>query len=137
MHSLEPSSGGRSMKNDKLARVLVVLGCIVLLASTTLHWIAGHLTLPRALAASKLAPPISSGLHAVFILVGWDWIVIAIVVLIVTFSGTRARKAILIVCAVGLLVSAGIVFHFLGWFIADEMLGAAGLLILFAALLFD
>lgn len=125
------------MKNDKAARVLVILGCLVLLASTTLHWIAGHLTLPSALAASNLAPPVSSGLHAVFILVGWDWIAIAIIVLIAAFSGARARKAILIFCAVALLVSAGIVFHFVGWFIADEMLGAAGLLILLGALLFD
>jgi|SRR5215469_2537927 len=125
------------MKNVKAARILVVLGCIVLLASTTLHWIAGYLTLPHALAASNLAPPISSGLHAVFILVGWDWLVITTVVLIAAFSGTRTRKPILIFCAVGLLVSAGIVFHFLGWFIADEMLAVAGLLILGGALLFD
>jgi len=125
------------MKNAKAAHVLVVLGCIVLVASATLHWIAGYLTLPHALAASNLAPPLSSGLHAVFILVGWDWLVIAIVALIAAFSGTRARKAILIFCAFGLLVSAGIVFHFLGWFIADELLAAAGLLILGGALLFD
>jgi len=125
------------MKNDKAARVLVVLSCIVLLASTAIHWIAGHLTLPHALVASNLPPPISSALHAIFILVGWDWLVIAIVVLIAAFTGTRARKPILIFCAVGLLVSAAIVFHFLGWFIADEMLAAAGLLILGGALLFD
>jgi hypothetical protein len=125
------------VKSPKAARLLVVLGCIVLFFNTALHWIAGHLNLSRALAASNLPPPVASGLHAVFVLVGWDWTVIAIVALIAAFSGARARKAILIFCAVALLVSAGIVFHFVGWFIADETLGAAGLLILLGALVFD
>lgn len=126
------------MKSDKAARVLVVLGCVVLFGSTALHWTAAHLShLSSALASSNLAPPVASGLHAIFILVGWDWIVISIIVLIAAFSGARARKAILVFCAVALLVSAGIVFHFVGWFIADEMLAAAALLILLGALLFD
>lgn len=125
------------MRNDKAAHVLIVLGCVVLFANAVVHWIAGHLHLSSALAASNLAPPVASGLHAIFILVGWDWIAIVIIVLIAAFSGARARKAILIFCALALFVSAGIVFHFVGWFIADETLAASGLLILLGALLFD
>jgi hypothetical protein len=125
------------VKNDKAARVLIVLGCIVLFANAALHCIAGYLHLSQALGPSNLPASLKPGLESVFFLAGWDWIAIAIIVLIAAFSGAQARKAILIFCAVALFVSAGIVFHFLGWFIADETLAAAALLILFGALLLN
>lgn len=124
------------MKN-KTAHSLIIIGCVVAFATAALHWIGAYPRLSASLGASNLAPHLSSALRSVFLLVGWDWLAIAIIALIATFSGARPRKAIIVFCSVALLVSVGIVFHFVGWFIGNEMLAAAGAFMLAGALLLD
>jgi hypothetical protein len=122
---------------NKFAHSLLILACLVLLASAAIHCLGAYPHLSLALAASNLAPPLPAGLRSAFLLVAWDWIAIAVIALMAGFSASRVRKTIVLFCAVALLVSAGIIFHFLRWFIGDELLGAAGLLMAGAGFLFE
>jgi hypothetical protein len=118
------------VKTTYIARLLVILGCAVLIATAAFHWLAAYPNLSRALGASNFSRPLVPGLRAVFLLVGWDWIAITIIALIAAFRETRASKLIVLVCALATLVSAGIAFRFVGWFVGNEMLGVAGILML-------
>jgi hypothetical protein len=120
----------------KAARVLVAFGSIVLLAGAALHSMLAYPSVSAALAASNLSYTLQSAMRAVFLLVGWDWIVIAIIVLFAGFTETMLRRIVIVFCGVALLVQTGIMLHFLGWFTGSEMIVAAGLLIVSAGFVF-
>ena len=73
---------------NKAARILVAIG-IVLFASAALHSLAAYPRVSTALGASNLNARLQEPLRAVFLLVGWDWIVIAIVALLAAFTETK------------------------------------------------
>lgn len=120
----------------KAGRVLVAIGSMVLLASAAIHWILGYPSVSAALAASNLSATLQSAMRTVFLLVGWDWVVIAMIVLLVGFTETMLRRRIIVFCGAALLVQTGIMLHFLGWFVGSEMIVAAGLLIVSAGFVF-
>ena len=122
---------------NKFAHFLLILACLVLLASAAIHCLGAYPHLSLALAASNLAPSLSAGLRSVFLVIAWDWIAIAVIALMAGFSNSSMRQAIVLFCAAALLVSAEIIFHFLRWFIGDELLCAAGLLLACAGFLFE
>lgn len=124
------------MKN-KIAHALLILGCLVLFACAAIHYFGAYPHLVPRLAASNLAPPLSAALRSIFLMVASDWIVFAIIALLAGFSASRMRKPIVFLCGVAALVSAGVAYYFVSWFIGDELLGAAGLLLSCAAFLFD
>jgi hypothetical protein len=72
----------------KAARVLVAFGSVVLLAGAALHSMLAYPSVSAALAASNLSHSLQSAMRAVFLLVGWDWIVIAMIVLFAGFTET-------------------------------------------------
>lgn len=121
----------------KTARILVTLGCVVLFASTVLHCIAAYSELFPALAASNLSPGLQAALRVVFLSLGWHWTVIAIVVLMATFTETRLRKALVLFCGLAVLLEAGVGASMMGIFIGNEMIGAAALLVICGGLLFE
>ena len=120
----------------KAARVLVAFGSVVLLAGAALHSMLAYPSVSAALAASNLSHSLQSAMRAVFLLVAWDWIVIAIIVLFAGFTETMLRRIVIVFCGVALLVQTGIMLRFLGWFTGSEMIVAAGLLIVSAGLVF-
>jgi len=120
----------------KAARVLVASGSVVLLAGAALHSMLAYPIVSAALAASNLSGSLQSAMRAVFLLVAWDWIVIAIIVLFAGFTETMLRRIVIVFCGVALLVQTGIMLRFLGWFTGSEMIVAAGLLIVSAGLVF-
>jgi hypothetical protein len=120
----------------KAARVLVAFGSVVLLAGAALHSMLAYPSVSAALAASNLSHSLQSAMRAVFLLVGWDWIVIAMIVLFAGFTETMLRRIVIVFCGVALLVQTGIMLRFLGWFTGSEMIVAAGLLIVSAGLVF-
>jgi len=120
----------------KAARVLVALGSVVLLTGAALHSMLAYPIVSAALAASNLSHSLQSALQAVFLLVAWDWIVIAIIVLFAGFTETMLRRIVIVFCGVALLVQTGIMLRFLGWFTGSEMIVAAGLLIVSAGFVF-
>ncbi len=120
----------------KAARVLVAIGSVVLFAGAALHSMLAYPMVSTALAASNLSHSLQSALRAVFLLVAWDWIAIAMIVLVAGFTETRLRRIVILFCGVALLVQTGIMLHFLGWFTGSEMIVAAGLLIVSAGFVF-
>ena len=108
---------------------LTVLGCVVLWASTALHLIAAYPRVVSGATASNLNPGLQSAFRTVFLLVGWDWIVTGIIVLIASFSATKLGKVTVLICGLSLLGHTAITVRFVGWFVGSDMILAAGLLI--------
>ncbi len=122
---------------DKAGRILVALGGIVLFATAALHCVAYAKGVSSALTASNLAAPLQAALRAIFLLAGWDWIVIGVIALVAAFTETKLRKVLVLVCGVAVLVQTGLTLVFVGFFIGNEMIGLAALLILCGGLLFQ
>lgn len=122
---------------NKAGRILVALGCIDLFASALLHSIAAYPKVSAALSESNLSAPLQAALRSVFLLVGWDWIVIAIVALLAAFRETTLRKILVLFCGVAVLAETGLTLVFIGVFLGNEMIGSAALMILCGGLLFE
>jgi hypothetical protein len=120
---------------NRAARVLVILGGVVLFLSVALHTFAAQKVAFPALAASNLPPALQAGLRVVFVAAGWHWLVIGILALIGLFARSRAGKMIVLVSGLALLLEAVAGALAMGLFIGNEMIGGAGLLILLGALL--
>ena len=121
----------------KAARVLVILGCVVLFASFALHSFAGFSQVFPALDASNLNPRLQAAFRVIFLALGWHWLLTAIVALVAGFTETKLRKTLVLVCGLALLLEAGVGASMMGFFIGNEMIGSAALLLVSAGLLFD
>lgn len=115
---------------------MVALGCLVLLAGALLHLIAGSPRVSTALAASNLNAGLQAAMRSVWFLIGWTWIVIAVVTLIAAFTETKIQKPIVLFCGFALLVQIPVWVALMGWFVGNEMLLVAGVLIVAGGLLF-
>ncbi len=122
---------------NKGARILVALGALVLIAGALLHCIAAYPKVSTAVQASDLGAPLQGALRTVFLLVGWDWIVIAIIMLISAFTVTKLRKIIVLLCGLALLATAALMLVFLGWFAGTDIILASALMSFCGGLLFD
>ncbi len=122
---------------NKAARILVALGALVLIAGALLHCIAAYPKVSTAVQASDLGAPLQGALRTVFLLVGWDWIVIAIIMLISAFTVTKLRKIIVLLCGLALLATAALMLVFLGWFAGTDIILASALMSFCGGLLFD
>jgi hypothetical protein len=123
-------------KRKKIARLLVGLGCFILLAGAILHLALGYPLVVATVAASNLNTEFKDAFRAVFLLLGCTWIVIAIVTLIAAFTETKIRKAIVLFCGLALLAQIPIWVRLMGWFIGNEIVVAAGALIACGGLIF-
>ena len=122
---------------NKAARVLVVLGSIVLFVSAAVHCAAYLKIFSPTVGTSNLPATLQSVCRVAFLMMGWDWIVIAVVALVATFGETRLRRALVLICALAILAETGLAIAFFGFFIGNEMIGTAGLLIFCGGLLFQ
>jgi hypothetical protein len=122
---------------NKAARILVTVGAFVLIAGALFHCIVAYPRVSVAVHASNLDALLQSALRTVFLLVGWDWIVIAIIMLISAFTVTGFRKVIVLFCGFALLVSAAMMLGFLGWFLGTDMILASALMSLCGGFLFQ
>jgi hypothetical protein len=113
---------------NSAARILVSLSALVLIAAALLHCIAAYPKVSTAVSASNLAVPLQGALRTVFLLVGWDWIVIGTIMLISAFTRTRLRGVILLVCGFALLVTTAVMQGFLGWFVGTDMVLTAAVM---------
>ena len=62
---------------------------------------------------------------------------LATLALIAGSAGTKLRRVYVLVCGLAVLLEAGAGAAMMGWFIGNEMIGAAGLLLVCGGLLFD
>jgi hypothetical protein len=122
---------------NKAARVLVVLGAIVLFVSAAAHSVAYLKVFSPAIWASNLQATFQSAGRVAFLLMACDWIVIAVVALVAAFSDARLRKALVVICGLAILAEAGLTVAFIGLFIGNELIGSAGLFLLVGGLLFE
>lgn len=124
-------------RHNKAGQILVAIGSLVLFASAALHSIMAYPKVSGALTASNLSAPLQAALRAVFLLVGWDWIVIAMIALVLAFTETKLRKLVVLFCGVAVLVATGLTLAFIGVFLGNELIGSAAVLIIVGGLLFE
>ena len=121
---------------NKAARILVSLAAMVLIAAALLH-LSDYAKDMRAVSASNLSAPMQSEVRSLFLLVGWDWLVVAIIVLISAFTVTKLGKLIVLFCGFALLVNMAVMLAFMGRFVGTDMVLASALTILCGGLLFQ
>lgn len=116
-------------KRQVVARVLIGLGSLNVLAGAGLHLSAGYPRLSAVLAASNLTPLFANAMRSVFLIVGMAWITIAIVALIAAFTHTPIRRAVVLFCGFALLAEIPMWVSLMGWFIGNEMIVVSAVLI--------
>ncbi len=122
---------------NKAAHAFVILGSVVLFANAALHFWGGYSQGFPALNASNLNSALKVGFKVVFLALGWHWIVIAVVALLAGLTQTRLRKVLVLFCGLAELFEAVAGASIMGFFIGNEIIGAAGLLLVCGGLLFD
>jgi CHASE2 domain-containing sensor protein len=120
---------------NEAARVFVILGSVVLFASAALHCFAGYSKVFQALTTSNLNPGLQAAFRVVFLSLGWHWLLTAIVALLAGVTETRLRKMLVLLCGLAVLLEAGVGASMMGFFIGNEMIGAAALLLVCGGLL--
>jgi hypothetical protein len=120
-----------------MSRTLLTLGCIVLFVAAAIHCLAYQKFAAPALHASNLPIALQSALEIAFLSMAWSWIVLGLIVLVVTFGQTRLGKPITLICGFAVLIQAVFTVPMVGFFIGNEMIGAASLLILIGGFSFQ
>ena len=112
---------------NTVARILVTLGATGWFVTAVFHLKA----YPKDTAKlSALSAPLQASFRTIFLMVGWDWIVVAVVALLAAFTETTLRKALVLFCGVAGLIQAALALGLMGVFLGTElMFPAAGLLI--------
>ena len=117
---------------NNAALILVALGAIVLIAAALLH-LSDYPKDLSAVSASNLRAPLKGAVRALYFLVGWDWIVIAIIVPISAFAATKLGNVIVLFCGFALVLNMALMLAFMGWFIGTAMVLGSALMILCSA----
>ncbi len=122
-------------KRQIVAQLLVGLGSLNVLVGAGLHLLAGYPLVIAALAASNLNATMAHAMRAVFLIIGFTWITIAVVTLIAAFTQTRIRRILVLFCGLSLLAQIPVWVELMGWFIGNEMFLLSGVLITFGGFL--
>ena len=117
------------MNRNKVALWLVRIGCLVLVVSGIMHCIAYVKTAP-AVTASNLPATLQSVYTIAFLSMAWSWFVLAVIASLAGVQETKLRKPILLICGIAVLIQAIFTLPFVGFFIGNEMIGAASILII-------
>ena|SRR5438105_5744663 len=123
-------------KRNQAARTLVILGSGVLFVAVVLHCLA-YMKFSPGVGASNLPPALQSVARVGFLAMPWDWIVIATIALVATFGETRLRKALVLICGLAILAETALTLGFVDFFIGNELLATAGVLLLCGGIAFD
>jgi hypothetical protein len=119
-----------------MSRALVTLGCIVLLVAVVIHCLAYLKFSAPTVHASNLPIAMQSVFEIAFLSMAWSWSVLALIVLVVTFKEARLGKPIVLICGFAVFIQAVFTVPMVGFFIGNELIGAASLLILIGGFLF-
>ena len=124
------------MTRRTVSRSLVTLGCVGLLAAAALHCLAYVKFSGPAVHASNLPIALQSVFEIAFLSMAWSQIVLALLVLVVTFGEARLSKPIALICGFAVLIQAVFTVPKVGLFLGNEMIGAASVLIIIGSFLF-
>jgi hypothetical protein len=118
---------------DAAAKVLAVAGALALLATA-----AGHLKdyEKDTLRAAVLRPSMQAAFRAMHLLVGWQWIVLAMVALLAMSAETNLRAVLILFCGFAVLIEAALTFVNMGVFLGTELMILAAILTIGAGALF-
>jgi hypothetical protein len=119
----------------RIAQGLAVLGSVILFLSAAFHGIAAFPQISAALRASGLAAPLIRAMLSIWEMAAWHWLGLGIVTLVACFARSGPRRLILFLCGIMSLGDAIGGYAAVGPFIGDELLTAAGISILAAAVL--
>lgn len=119
-----------------VSHTLLTLGCVVLLWTAAVHCLAYLTYSGPAVHASNLPIFLQSIFEIAFLSMSWSWIVLAIIVLVVTFGEARLGKTIALICGFAVLIQAVFTVPLVGFFGGNELLGAASLLIILGCFLY-
>jgi hypothetical protein len=120
---------------NKASRILISSGATVLLVAALLH-LSDYPKDLRAIAASNLRASMQGEVRSLFFLVGWDWLAIAIIMLISAVAGQELRKVVVLFCGFALLVTLAVIVAFMGWFWGCGLIILSALIILCGGVLF-
>src|SRR5258705_7961987 len=101
---------------NKAARILISFGALILVAAALLH-LSDYAKDMRAVSASNLSAPMQSEVRSLFLLVGWDCLVIAIIMLMSAVAVKELRNPIVLFCGVALLVTLAAILGVIGVFL--------------------
>jgi hypothetical protein len=73
--------------------------------------------------------------RSLFLLVGWDWLVIAIIMQMIAVAVKELRKPIVLFCGFALLVTLAVILGCMGWFWGCAVVLSSALMILCGGLL--
>jgi hypothetical protein len=134
-HCILPEDANPMITRRIVSRTLVALGSIVLLVAAALHCLAYQRFSAPAVHASNLPIVLQSVFEVAFLSMAWSWTVLALIVLVVTFGEARVGKPIVLICGFAVVIQAIFTVRMLGFFIGNEMIGAASLLIIIGGFL--
>jgi hypothetical protein len=117
------------------SRTLLTLGCVVLLVTAAVHCLAYLKFSGPAVHASNLPIFLQSVFEIAFLSMAWSWIVLALIVLVVMFGEARSGKPIALICGFAVLIQTVFTVRMVGFFIGNEMIGVASLLIIIGCFL--
>jgi hypothetical protein len=120
-----------------MSRTLVTLGCILLLVAAAIHCLAYQKFAAPAVHASNLPIAQQSVFEIAFLSMAWSWTVLGLIVLVVTFGQTRLGKLIALIGGFAVLIQAVFTVAKVGFFIGNEIIGAASLLIIIGGFSFQ
>jgi hypothetical protein len=120
-----------------MSRTLLTLGCVLLFAAAALHCIAYQKFAAPAVHASNLPIAQQSVFEIAFLSMAWSWLALALIVLVVTFGEGHLAKPIALICGFAVLIQAVFTVPLVGFFIGNEMIGAASLLIIIGCFFFQ
>ena len=118
---------------NTVARIMVALGAIGWFATAVFH-LKDYPEDTAKLGA--LSAGLQGGFRTIFLMVGWDWIVVAVVELFAAFTETTLRKVLVLFCGVAGLVQAVLALALMGVFLGTELMFPAAILLIAGGLLF-
>jgi hypothetical protein len=118
-----------------VSRVLTAFGCVLLFAAAAVHCLAYTKFSVPTVHASNLPIAMQSVFAIAFLSMAWSWFVLALIVLVVTFGEARLARPIALICAFAVLIQAVCTVPLVGFFIGNEMIGAASILIIIGCFL--
>jgi hypothetical protein len=102
-----------------------------------LHLAVAYPLVVKAISASNLETRLQGGLRSAFFLLGCVWVMLAVIAMVGALAGGRTGKAVVLMVGLGLLAQIPVWIGFMGWFLGNEILLVASVLMVAGGLLLE
>jgi hypothetical protein len=121
----------------RVARIVAGLGCVALFGGSMLHLVAAYPLVVKAITASNLETRLQAGLRSAFFMLGCVWVMLVVITMVGTLAGGRTGKTVVLVVGLGLLAQIPVWIGMMGWFLGNEILLVASVLMVVGGLLLE